>query len=417
MKFRKRYNNRKEPNKYIWECQYQYKLSNGKYRTFNVPKVEYQHIDLNDPVAREDFEKQYSSKTELDKLHTRKMTRKRVAIRNKKERPTGFLLDIFYESRKHMASIDNQLFDVNEILTGFCPATNNFELDLLPKRIRSLHNWLIERPGMKSIKSINNKISHFNGFLRVMYEEGKTEDLIWIPPVSLKKHPELAGRKKGIEVVISEEIEAQLRELMLPKYRLQFDAMIGLGLRANEPNRLKLADVHLNATQEDFPDLFRALNGAGVQVHGVVDVKFQLHRRTYKEAKAKTTGVVGVLSEKTQKSLAQAWLQAHEKGQECLFEHIPPLSFESNFQKAVSKLPFEYRHLTPHDLRHTFCTRAAAVVPEPFRDLLMAFTRHSNWTVCERYRHNLRLLKGKNPEVQAANIELMKVLAGKKSAS
>jgi integrase len=154
-----------------------------------------------------------------------------------------------------------------------------------------------------------------------------------------------------------------------------------------------------------------------VNVFGVVDIKHQLHRLTYKETKAKTVGLVGILSEKTQVSLAQAWLEAHERGQECLFEHLPPLSFESNFQKAVSKLPFEYRHLTPHDLRHTFCTRAAAVVPEPCRDLLMSFTRHSNWTVCERYRHNLRLLRGKKPEIQAANIEHIKSLVLKKSVS
>lgn len=193
--------------------------------------------------------------------------------------------------------------------------------------------------------------------------------------------------------------------------------MIGLGLRAGEPNRLKLVDVHLNATQDDFPDLFRALTGAGISIFGVTNVKYQLHRLTYKEAKAKTVGPVGVLWEKTQISLAQAWLEAHEKGQECLFEHIPPLSFESNFQKAVSKLPPEYRHLTPHDLRHTFCTRAAAIVPEPCRDLLMSFTRHNNWAVCERYRHNLRMLKGKSPEIQAANIEHMKALIQKKLAN
>ena len=122
---------------------------------------------------------------------------------------------------------------------------------------------------------------------------------------------------------------------------------------------------------------------------------------------------MGILSERTQISLAKAWVEASEKKQQCLFEHIPPLSFHSAFQVAVSKLPAQYRHLSPHDLRHTFCTRAAAVVPEPCRDLLMSFTRHSNWTVCERYRHNLRLLKGKKIEVQSANLEFMKLLASK----
>lgn len=176
-------------------------------------------------------------------------------------------------------------------------------------------------------------------------------------------------------------------------------------------NQLKLYDVHLNAVTDDFPDLFRALVGAGISVFGVVNIKHQLNRLTYREAKAKTTGPVGVLWQRTQISLAQAWLEAHEKGQDSLFGHIPPLSFESGFQKAVSKLPPEYRHLTPHDLRHTFCTRAAAIVPEPCRDLLMTFTRHNNWAVCERYRHNLRLLKAKNPVVQEANIEHMRSLA------
>ena len=128
-----------------------------------------------------------------------------------------------------------------------------------------------------------------------------------------------------------------------------------------------------------------------------------------------TVGLVGVLSEKTQISLAKAWLEASEKGQQCLFEHISPYSFEGAFKMAVSKLPPQYRHLSPHDLRHTFCTRAAAVVPEPCRDLLMTFTRHSNWTVCERYRHNLRLLKGKKVEIQSANLEYMMSLAKKSS--
>jgi hypothetical protein len=176
-----------------------------------------------------------------------------------------------------------------------------------------------------------------------------------------------------------------------------------------------LAPVHYDHQVPSPP--FRALNGSGIKVFGVVDIKYQLNGLTYRESKPKTLGVVGILSEGTQISLAKAWMEAHERGQECLFEHIPPLSFESAFQKAVSKLPFEYRHLPPHDLRHTFCTRAAAVVPEPCRDVLMSFTRHSNWTVCERYRHNLRLLKGKRPEVQAANLEHIRTLVQKKSMS
>ena len=239
------------------------------------------------------------------------------------------------------------------------------------------------------------------------------ETLIWIPPVSKKRCPEFAGKKKGIEVVIPENIEEQLRAALPERYRLQFDAMIGLGLRASEPNRLHLSDVYLNASAEDFPDFFRAVNGADVKVFGVVDIKFQQSRSTYTETKAKTVGLVGILSEKTQISLAKAWIEASENGQTCLFEHIPSLSFQSAFQVAVSKLPTQYRHLSPHDLRHTFCTRAAAIVPEPCRDLLMTFTRHSNWTVCERYRHNLRLLKGVKPEVQTANLEFMKMLVNK----
>ena len=287
MVFRKRFKN-KDPSKYTWECQYQYKTESGKYKTFNVSVQEFRQINLEDPLARDDFKKQYFSKTELAKLHARRLTRKRIGNRQKQERPTNYLLDIFYQNRKHMTTVSSQIYNVNEILTEFCFAYGCYELDGLGKKIRILQNWLISRPNTKSISTVNNKIADFNQFLRILYEEGKLETLIWIPPVTKKRYPEMAGKRKGIEVVISEEIESQLRNNLIERYRLQFDVMIGLGLRLCEPNRLHLSDVYLNAAQDDFPDLFRALGGASIKTFGVIDVKHQLNRNTYSETKAKT---------------------------------------------------------------------------------------------------------------------------------